>query len=314
MQKKHATMIKGFSLIELTTVVFIISLIIGMGLDIATDATTANRIRTTQEKMEAIEKALLQYLQANTWLPCPADPDNINSDPLYASIITEGQCFRLGNSGVSSTYAVGILPTRDMGLSDSYLVDGWGRNFTYIVNTQSTSDGGFAALKKSGDYIKIQRETSTGTETFASNIVYAVISHGQNGYGAYLPVGGGAKLPNDLDEVSNAEFENSDDDNVLTLQVDRSDANNESFDDIIAYKTKSQLLLDTGSINDYQLCSDIVNIAKSPGPIANGVTTCLDPSTNRYETTCHAISRLLFRQCLHMDPTDPNNSDSDSVY
>lgn len=72
----------GFSLLELSVVLLIISLVAAMGLGLGSNALKGADRVATQEKLAAIKKALNQFAQQNGYLPCPADrtltPGNAN--------------------------------------------------------------------------------------------------------------------------------------------------------------------------------------------------------------------------------------------
>jgi prepilin-type N-terminal cleavage/methylation domain-containing protein len=86
----------GFTLLELSIVLVLIGIIIGMGLVTLTGSLQASQFNATAAKMDAIEKALLDYSIANSRIPCPSDLTQISSSATYG--------FEAG-AGVGSTPA-----------------------------------------------------------------------------------------------------------------------------------------------------------------------------------------------------------------
>ncbi|MFM9890173.1 MAG: type II secretion system protein [Rickettsiales bacterium] len=64
---------RGFSLLELSVVLIIVSLVAAMGIGLGGNALKGADRLATQEKLAALKKALNQFARQNGYLPCPAD-------------------------------------------------------------------------------------------------------------------------------------------------------------------------------------------------------------------------------------------------
>ena len=160
----------------------------------------ARNISDTTRQMDEVKEGLTGFALANGRLPCPADP-TIASGVANAGI-ERGTC----NTGSNMS---GVLPWATLGLRET---DAWGRRLTYRVTkefadtivsaTYGLDSSGAAcspsptpssasyALCSAGDITISTKTTSSKTATaIASNAVAIIISHGKNGYGAWLPAG-----------------------------------------------------------------------------------------------------------------------------
>jgi hypothetical protein len=304
----------GFSLVELSVVITIISISLAGALDLATTATTSQKITETNARMDAIEQALRIFVINNQRLPCPADNYSAFNNNTYGieATPTAGGCTGTNygiTTGLNTIYGGGV-PTKTLGLDDKYMSDSWNRRFTYVVDdqfvnsitTNTLCDGG------TGDYhTKCFKQTTAGTVVIqttsggtqiASNAVYVIISHGPNGNGAWTYSSGVARLAasSDADEQNNA----GDDAGLFDGKFIQKDATS-TFDDIARYSTKSGITEAIGG-NSSQFtsstcitASDAYNNAEygtrgvvnatypaDPCPLAANSTTCYKLATKTY--------------------------------
>jgi prepilin-type N-terminal cleavage/methylation domain-containing protein len=132
--------IRGFSLLELSIVILIISLIVGAGMTMATGALKAADRISTQEKLNSIKLALDSHAKTYGYLPCPADraltPSAANFGVENRNNYTppSNSCTAAAPGIVASGSAmIGGVPVRSLGLPDGYSVDAWGNKLTYAV-------------------------------------------------------------------------------------------------------------------------------------------------------------------------------------
>ncbi|MBN8531248.1 MAG: prepilin-type N-terminal cleavage/methylation domain-containing protein [Alphaproteobacteria bacterium] len=236
----------GYTLIELAIVVAVLGIMLGFGLQIYTKKTEATRLKSTQEKLDVIEQALADHVLINGFLPCPANPgfaDNAPNFGVSTPSDANGDC----TSGLL-TDSTGMVPTRTLLLGDEYSFDGWGRRFTYRVAGRLASLNGFADRNNRGDISvtdmvgnELTGISVTPPENFGA--AYVVISHGQNGRGAWArraapnvvaPIPTGAELQN---YPAAMPF------NRIYIQSGRVDdaAGGVYFDDITRFKSKIPL-------------------------------------------------------------------------
>lgn len=183
--KKHQ---KGFALVILS------ALILGLGLIMISKMPTKPKednfkVDLTQERLDRVKKALRVYYFKNGKLPCPA-PRTLNFNHANFTAETSGSvCGTTGTVNVSSTSVyIGAVPTRALELPPHFAIDGWNRRFTYAVDMAVAVNG-----LPTADSIGVTNlsGTSRGVEFLG-----VVISHGENGEGAYKKKGA---LQNRLD-------------------------------------------------------------------------------------------------------------------
>jgi prepilin-type N-terminal cleavage/methylation domain-containing protein len=238
---------KGFSLIELSLTLTIAAIMAVTYLSWAGNSTLNDGAKTllTLRKMEVINKAITNFVVINNRLPCPAKrtqaanttyaggAGNISFDDEYVSNTSNGmECV-----AQSGTQPVGVVPTRALGLSPDYMVDGWGRRFTYHVsgalcgNATSTTLACGAANYMANSAGDIIIRVTAGGSILTSNAAYIIVSHGSNGLGAYRTNGNRNTLP-----TINDELENADDDTTYIKKEVTS-----TFSNIISYRIKTHL-------------------------------------------------------------------------
>lgn len=186
---------KGFTLIEIAIVLVIVGLLLGGLLMPLAAQVEAQRRTETEKTLEQIKEAMIGFAQVNGRLPCPADPATpagvagAGSErvPVLVTTVCTGGVY-------------GVVPWATLGVSE---VDAWGRRFTYRVTSlfsdainASPQTTGCAtiptnasfALCSDGDML-ITNGNALGNVTLAATIPAAIVSHGKNGRGAFLPTG-----------------------------------------------------------------------------------------------------------------------------
>jgi prepilin-type N-terminal cleavage/methylation domain-containing protein len=285
----------GFSLIELSVVITIISLTLGGALDLATKKTEADKRSETDERIEAIQEALEHFVIQNQRLPCPADGTialNANGFGYETSASTSG-CSDSDLFSSSNVYA-GIVPIKTLGLDDDFALDGWNRRFTYVVDarfanslaTNSNCNGTtstYCFQYTTAGSITIRSDVSPGGGVTASEGVYVIISHGKNGHGAFKRNGGTNNADRlDMDSTDGSEQENAEyDENGSNTTYDATFVDKQqttSYDDIILYREKWHLISDTNQVTG-DLCTDAKDVFDNHGSNAtcgnaNSVANC----------------------------------------
>jgi prepilin-type N-terminal cleavage/methylation domain-containing protein len=191
----------GFTLLELSIVVTIISVVLAGGFATLTSSIQTGQLNATVTKMDNIETALLNFAVAQTRIPCPSDLTQVSTSATYGYEAGAGSGSTIGvgtgvctgtgmlpqaNFVATSKAAEGGVPTRALELSDDYMYDGWGHRFRYAADPSATMAGSLPSLAFSCSPITIN--DSTGAIRSAAAI-YAIISHGANGHGAYTSNG-----------------------------------------------------------------------------------------------------------------------------
>lgn len=178
--------IAGFNLIQISILLTVASLV--MVAVLPSPQSTVKNNASSVTKMNTILTALRQYEAATCTLPCPADPTLPIGDNNYgraaANSGTTGNCIggtpTAAYADTTKHIAIGMVPIYTLGLSYDYALDNWGRDITYAVDTGATQPGGWAPTLS----------ITVNDNGNAQNSVVALVSHGKDGYGAWLPLTG----------------------------------------------------------------------------------------------------------------------------
>ncbi len=243
---------QGFSLVEISIVLAILSVVLSGILPYITETTKGREVDTTLERLDKIEEAIIQFYIANTArIPCPADPtvaigtaafgDGSGNQAATPPTCTAANLLSSGNA------RGGAIPIKQLGLPDEYAFDGWGRKFLYNVDINSTGNS-FTADGTLN--VKVTRSAAAATDLTAT-ASYVIVSHGSNGHGGYTRSGGATRMSAgslNEDERENCSIWN--DGNCATgsynaIFVKKSPtsgtANTSTFDDVIRYKPTALL-------------------------------------------------------------------------
>jgi prepilin-type N-terminal cleavage/methylation domain-containing protein len=186
----------AFTLLELSISLLIIALVTGMAVTAGVGLIATSRQSATQNKMNVIEQALMQFRTANDRLPCPADitfTPNLSSTNYGVEAANPGVCTggtpAANNSaaGATNTFATGVegaLPAVSLGLPLDFMVDGWGNKFRYAVDASMTANAAFVTTPAGCIDGALTINDANGNAR-SSNSIYALISSGANGHGAY---------------------------------------------------------------------------------------------------------------------------------
>jgi len=228
---------KAFSLIEVSIFIVILLLLLTAIVGLSGSTEDQEAIDVTQQKLDRIEKAIIAYQNLNGHIPCPASRTEA---PSSANFGTATDCSLASATGTdeystgSTAVRIGAAPTRTLGLPDDVMFDGWKNRFTFaVIKNLAQTDDLFDSY--SGTNYVISVIDSSGTEIgqpAPSQIAYVLVSHGQNGNGAYNYQGSS----NFTCVASINDEENCDSDAVFRAQ--KSDYNSGTYyDDFLRYKT-----------------------------------------------------------------------------
>lgn len=241
----------GFSLIELCVVLIVSGLLLAAGLQAFNTYVKQQKISDTKNDITAIQAALNEYVQTNGHYPCPAP---IDATPETAGYGAAANCAVAATTGITEVAGrggrkvrIGALPVRTLGLSESYMIDGWSRRYVYAV-TQKLAVSTSATFSNSEGGITIKDASGNTVSNGAAH--YALISHGPDGKGAYSSEGGlfmpcAAEAGQDQTNCDKASA-------VFIVTENRvSAAGANHYDDFAAYGVSVTL----GSLQNILLCS-----------------------------------------------------------
>lgn len=312
---------RGFSLTELSIAIAIIATIAGSALSVALTSDFYANTKQTNIKLDKIEEALASFLVINHRLPCPASGTDRTTDPNFGIEGTPNVDGCANANFHSGNVYTGVVPTRTLQLPSEFMLDGWGHRITYAVDfnfannisTNTDCDGTTSTvcfIDTPEENASITVKDASGTVR-TSRAIYALISHGENGHGAFAKNGGNARINaytignpwrdgKFSGELNNSHYSNegantSYDAIFIAKQFQRDEANlTEYFDDLVRFKTKSQLVKAAGigvrnNILYDSICRDVTAILSSP------VNACTGASN---ESDCTNFAREINKRCL----------------
>jgi prepilin-type N-terminal cleavage/methylation domain-containing protein len=222
-QRGHA----GFTLVEIAVVLAVLGFLLAIVAGIATSMIGQQRREATRQRLAAMDITITLYVSQNKRLPCPADGriDGTNAGAgLEERNAGTGVC-QIG--GTANNQQHGVVPWRTLGIAEPDTTDGWGNRLTYRVAPELTvagamdltncDPGGTGALSgglcnnacststfpgtctppstySAGKGLKIRNLASATlimdpAAVPSTGAAYIVISHGENGEGAYNNLG-----------------------------------------------------------------------------------------------------------------------------
>lgn len=124
---------KGFSLVELSVVILIISLLLVFSFEGSQYFLINNQIRATNVKLNTIQKAIEMYIRRTGHLPCPSylnQDTGLGVEECYSKTTNASDGLFVGSDIAVVT---GGIPYRDLELSADMSYDSWGSKFVYSV-------------------------------------------------------------------------------------------------------------------------------------------------------------------------------------
>lgn len=266
----------------------------------------SKRLQLTLYRLNKIEAALEAFRAENDRLPCPARrdlaDDNANAgleDCTGVDATVENAQETAGNVHAdcenvfdATPRNIGVLPVRSLGLEMEFMTDGWDRRFTYHVSESVCPTGGCTAAtyaNNDGDIEVRGYNDDTGDPDpyvqLATNAAYVVFSHGRNGNCAWMPSGMQRGHESETDEswiepvitanadaaanlTSEGEAENiymkpNATARITYWQEDYS----ADFDDMLVYKTKSQIEYRVSDANPQMTRADCQTLTTTLGNV-----------------------------------------------
>lgn len=246
----------GFSLIQVGILLTVASLMMTAMLPGYQTKLTLNKNSTTN--MNNVIIALRDFQLANGRLPCPADASQLVGSANYGVEATPPYNNCTGGTpaanlvDAANNVAIGILPVKTLGLANEAALDNYGHYITYGVDTAAT--GCWASQFLPGNITVDDPDYGPSSGNgFTKNTVVALVSHGADGYGAFLPAvtNGTVNRLNagstDTDQALNAHVtagtvtplatsRGADSNNVTTTFINKKLTG--TYDDIVVYNNK----------------------------------------------------------------------------
>lgn len=144
---------------------------------------------TTSIRLDSATDVKIGALVIGTGVPSNTRVTAISGDDIT---INNALTAALNNTTVSFINVVaGMVPVTSLGLPPEYALDGYGRRITYIVDNRATETIGCADMQNNAmrGNILIQSTYSAGNENTIDNVMWALVSHGNDGHGAFASNG-----------------------------------------------------------------------------------------------------------------------------
>ncbi|MCA1926402.1 MAG: type II secretion system GspH family protein [Thiobacillus sp.] len=221
---------KGFTLIEMAIVLVVITILVG-GLVVPLSAQIqARRVAETKKILEEARDALYGYAMTHAtgtgslYLPCP-DTDGDGRE----NRVSPTQC----------TAYRGEYPWVDLGTGAQ---DAWGNRLRYaVVSNFIDRNSGFTAaspIPGGFDPLLVCSDRTCTPPLVADQVVFVLVSHGPNGWGARNVNGSTLAPPIALDEADNLDSDRS----YVSRPPTKADNPLGEFDDLLSWSSHAQLI------------------------------------------------------------------------
>ena len=221
----------GFTLIEMTMVLVILSLLLG-GLMAPMSTQLENNHRwETKRQLEKINEALLGYVLVHGYLPCPDTSNDGREERVSSGCFGQGVSDEKGGKGGKVWH--GTLPWINLGVGKQ---DAWNSRFTYAVSERFTD-----ARNTPLPAFSLETEGAIQVVHGVDRTPALVLSHGANLQGGMSIHGLARDMPTSLTELENS------DGNARFEFAPYSNDSRQGFDDqmvwVSPYILKNRLLL-----------------------------------------------------------------------
>src|SRR5687768_633496 len=130
----------GFTMMEILIVLLIFGVLIAMAATLTRGVVAGQKRTLTTTRMANLDAALVQFVQQQKRLPCPADGALASS---HNNAGLEGA--RNAINGCTGDQANGVVPWRTLALTETDATDGWERRMTYRVRPAEGADNALDA-------------------------------------------------------------------------------------------------------------------------------------------------------------------------
>lgn len=189
----------------------------------------------TEDNLDRVEAAIVAFLRRHGRIPCPAQPED--DPPLGVE----------NTPNCDANDEKGIVPFRTLGLSQNYAHDGYGRLFTYYVTHEYTETNSLASFctENESDAIRVvDGDNDDVVDDYdATPLVYVLVSHGTNGFGAFVA---GSVNPANANSGVAAEDENADNDGDFVDSPPITTGSNAGYDDVTRWQTRDIIAMEAG--------------------------------------------------------------------
>ncbi len=175
---------QGFTLVQVGVLITILGLVAASIIPGGRENSAAAQYQTTQARIGVIQQAMRSYIASHGALPCPAvGYTDIGVDTFGTAATSGTSCDSTNLLNNGNTY-IGIVPVKTIGLPDQMAFDGFGRKFSYAADGRTVTNVTCKALQDSGTRGSLDIRSTAAGSTYM-NAMWLLLSHGQDGHGAY---------------------------------------------------------------------------------------------------------------------------------
>lgn len=141
-------MTRGFSLIELSIVVAILSVVAALGLEAAANFVNRTSTSVSKERLQVVDEAVAKFFKIYGRLPCPeprGTAPGVANWGLETCALSQVQMNNTATLAGGGLYYGGV-PWRTLNLPMMYSLDGFGSKLTYVVTANLTQAGGSSTV------------------------------------------------------------------------------------------------------------------------------------------------------------------------
>lgn len=236
----------GFTLVELSVVLVVLSLLTAGGLALGTSMVDRSAHVDTRKQLEQLEQSLRDYYIVKGRLPCVASLEESTASASFGvEIGATGTTCQGGlaapagtervNIGGGVYVRVGMVPVRTLGLSDAAAGDKFGNRIVYAVAERLTDAGEFGGAPGA---ITVR---DMGNNPILSDAAYFISSPGKDHKGAYRFSTGNPETA--CGASGNLDVENCTLDNAIFRDAPFNSGSEENFffDDLVRWAPKYHL-------------------------------------------------------------------------
>ena len=220
---------KGFTLVELAIVLFVITLLLGGMLTPLSQQIAERQNSDTRHTLESARTALVGYALSHRdssgkpYLPCPDQHSGSGAGDGQEDRLADGRCAAV----------VGSLPWHTLGVAEA---DAWGNHLGYAVSPGYADAGhGIVHAPAPATQASICQETACAQPLAAAAVL---LSHGRNGFGAHNAMGRTNLAPVSADERANADASPD----FVMHPPSAADRAGGEFDDLVTWLSPAWLL------------------------------------------------------------------------
>lgn len=180
----HSRKHQGFTLIQLSVMVMIAGLVFAAVVPGGRDNSAAMQYQVTQTRIGAVQQAMRTYMATYGHLPCPAlGYVDIGTSTFGVAATSGSSCDSTNLLNNGNTF-LGVVPVKTLGLPDQLMFDGFGRRLTYAVDVRTVTNPICLEMQGRGTRGVLDIRSSAAGAT-DMNAMWLLLSHGQDGHGAY---------------------------------------------------------------------------------------------------------------------------------